>query len=52
MRRALASMAPILARIEANERRQIADQAKNDGKTKIENLQILCASCNRRKGTE
>ena len=30
MRRALASMAPILARIEANERRQIADQAKND----------------------
>ncbi len=30
MRRVLASMAPILARIEANERRQIADQAKND----------------------
>ncbi len=30
MRRTLASMAPILARIEANERRQIADQAKND----------------------
>lgn len=30
MRCALASMAPILARIEANERRQIADQAKND----------------------
>ncbi len=30
MRRALASMAPILARIEANERRQIANQAKND----------------------
>ncbi len=30
MRRALASMAPILARIEANERRQIVDQAKND----------------------
>ena len=30
MRRALASLAPILARIETNERRQIADQAKND----------------------
>ena len=30
MRRTLASLAPILARIEANERRQIADQAKND----------------------
>ena len=30
MRRNLASLAPLLARIEANERRQIADQAKND----------------------
>ena len=30
MRRALASVAPILARIDANERRQIADQARND----------------------
>ena len=30
MRRSLASIAPLLARIEANERRQIADQAKND----------------------
>ena len=30
MRRTLASLAPILARIETNERRQIADQAKND----------------------
>ena len=30
MRSALASIAPLLARIEANERRQIADQAKND----------------------
>ena len=30
MRKALASIAPLLARIDANERRQIADQAKND----------------------
>jgi hypothetical protein len=30
MRRALASIAPLLARIEATDRRQIADQAKND----------------------
>lgn len=30
MRHALASLAPLLARIEANERRQIVDQAKND----------------------
>ena len=30
MRHFLASMAPILARIEANERRQITDQARND----------------------
>jgi hypothetical protein len=30
MRKALASIAPLLSRIEANERRQIADQAKND----------------------
>lgn len=30
MRRTLAALAPMLARIEANERRQIADQAKND----------------------
>ena len=30
MRKALSSLAPILVRIEANERRQIADQAKND----------------------
>ena len=30
MRKALASMAPLLARIEATDRRQIADQAKND----------------------
>ena len=30
MRKALASIAPILARIDANERRQIADQVKND----------------------
>ena len=30
MRRALASIAPLLARIDATERRQIADQAKND----------------------
>ena len=30
MRRALASVAPLLERIEANERRQIADQARND----------------------
>jgi hypothetical protein len=30
MRRALASITPFLARIEATERRQIADQAKND----------------------
>ena len=30
MRHALASLAPLLARIEANERRQIADQARND----------------------
>lgn len=30
MRKALASIAPLLARVEANERRQIADQAKND----------------------
>jgi len=30
MRRSLASIAPLLARIESNERRQIADQAKND----------------------
>ena len=30
MRKALASFAPLLARIEATDRRQIADQAKND----------------------
>ena len=30
MRKALASIAPLLARIDATERRQIADQAKND----------------------
>ena len=30
MRKALASIAPLLARIEATDRRQIADQAKND----------------------
>ena len=30
MRKALASIAPLLARIDAAERRQIADQAKND----------------------
>ena len=30
MRKALASLAPLLARIEATDRRQIADQAKND----------------------
>ena len=30
MRRALASITPLLARIEATDRRQIADQAKND----------------------
>lgn len=30
MRHALASLAPLLARVEANERRQILDQAKND----------------------
>ena len=30
MRRALASIAPLLARIDATERRQIADQVKND----------------------
>jgi sugar-specific transcriptional regulator TrmB len=30
MRKALASIAPLLARIEAADRRQIADQAKND----------------------
>ena len=30
MRHAIASFAPLLARIEANERRQIVDQAKND----------------------
>lgn len=30
MRKTLASLAPMLARIEENERRQIADQAKND----------------------
>jgi len=30
MRKTLASLAPMLARIEVNERRQIADQAKND----------------------
>ena len=30
MRKALASIAPLLARIEANERRQIVDQVKND----------------------
>ena len=30
LRRALAALAPMLARIEANERRQIADQARND----------------------
>ena len=30
MRHALASFAPLLSRIEANERRQIVDQAKND----------------------
>ena len=30
MRHALASIAPLLARIEATDRRQIADQAKND----------------------
>ena len=30
MRKALASIAPLLARIEATDKRQIADQAKND----------------------
>ena len=30
MRKTLSSLAPLLVRIEANERRQIADQAKND----------------------
>ena len=30
MRKALSSIAPLLARIEATDRRQIADQAKND----------------------
>ena len=30
MRRTLSSLAPLLARIEATDRRQIADQAKND----------------------
>ena len=30
MRKALASIAPLLARIDATERRQITDQAKND----------------------
>ena len=30
MRKALASIAPLLARIDATERRQIADQARND----------------------
>ena len=30
MRRALASVAPLLARIEATDRRQIADQMRND----------------------
>ena len=30
MRHALASLAPLLARVEANERRQILDQAKNE----------------------
>ncbi len=30
MRKAIASIAPLLARIEATDRRQIADQAKND----------------------
>jgi len=34
MRKTLASLAPMLARIEANERRQIADQAKNDANQK------------------
>ncbi len=30
MRRALASLAPLMTRIEATERRQIVDQSKND----------------------
>ena len=35
MRRTLSSLAPLLARIEANERRQITDQAKNEERFKV-----------------
>ena len=35
MRKALASMAPLLARIEASERRQITDQSKNEERFKL-----------------
>ena len=35
MRRTLSSLAPLLARIEANERRQITDQAKNEERFKL-----------------
>ena len=35
MRKTLSSLAPLLARIEANERRQITDQAKNEERFKL-----------------